>query len=280
TRVRAVRLHRDRALAEDALTAERLELRARSVINATGVWAGALDEGITVRPSRGTHIVLDGTALGGATAALTIPHEGSISRYVFALPQSSGRVIVGLTDENAPGPVPDVAQPTETEIAFLLDNLNRVLARPVRRTQVLGSFAGLRPLVDSGDSSTADISRRHLVRASADGFVSVLGGKLTTYRRMAQDAVDLAVRLQGLSAPPSRTASLRLVDSPATEPDQLVPGIALSRGEVEAAVRAEGAMTAEDVLDRRSRVGLVDADRARLLGPVTALVTELLDEIG
>ncbi len=280
TRVRAVRLHRDRALAEDALTGERLELRARSVINATGVWAGALDEGITVRPSRGTHIVLDGADLGGATAALTIPHEGSISRYVFALPQSSGRVIVGLTDENAPGPVPDVAQPTETEIAFLLDNLNRVLTRPVRRTQVLGSFAGLRPLVDSGDSSTADISRRHLVRASADGFVSVLGGKLTTYRRMAQDAVDLAVRLQGLSAPPSRTTSLHLVDFPATEPDQLVPGIALSRGEVEAAVRAEGAMTAEDVLDRRSRVGLVDADRARLLGPVTALVTELLDEIG
>jgi glycerol-3-phosphate dehydrogenase len=280
TRVRAVRLGGDGAVAEDALTGERLEIRARSVINATGVWAGEVDEGITVRPSRGTHVVLDGADLGHPEAALTIPHEGSISRYVFALPQLSGRVIVGLTDEDAPGPVPDVAQPTEPEIAFLLDSLNRVLAVPVRRDQVLGAYAGLRPLVDSGDPSTADISRRHLVAASQAGFVSVLGGKLTTYRRMAEDAVDLAVRLRGLSAAPSRTASLRLVDSPSTESEQLVAGIALARGEVECAVRTEGAMTAEDVLDRRSRAGLVDADRQRLLGPVTERVAELLDEIG
>lgn len=289
TRARAVRLNGDGAIAEDALTGERIDIRARSVINATGVWAGALDEGITVRPSRGTHIVLDGAALGNATAALTIPHEGSISRYVFALPQRSGRVIVGLTDEDAPGPVPEVAQPTEPEIAFLLDNLNRVLSTPVRRDEVLGAFAGLRPLVDSsaidgvaaerGGRGTSDISRRHLVAASDAGFVSVLGGKLTTYRRMAEDAVDLAVRLRGLDAPPSRTASLRLVDSPTTASEQLVPGVALTRGDVESAVRTEGALFAEDVLDRRSRVGLVDADRARLVDPVTALVAELLDEI-
>ena len=292
TRVRALRLRGDGALAEDALTGERLDIRARSVINATGVWAGSLDESITVRPSRGTHIVLDGADLGGPTAALTIPHVGSISRYVFALPQLSGRVIVGLTDEDAPGPVPQVSQPTEPEIAFLLDNLNRVLATPVRRDRVLGAFAGLRPLVDSGGSSTADISRRHLVAASDAGFVNVLGGKLTTYRRMAEDAVDLAVRLRGLSAAASRTASLRLVDSPTTGSGPttdsgpttgsgpLVPGITLTRGEVESAVRAEGAMTAADVLDRRSRVGLVDADRARLLEPVADLVAALLDEIG
>jgi glycerol-3-phosphate dehydrogenase len=97
---------------------------------------------------------------------------------------------------------------------------------------------------------------------------------------MAEDAVDLAVRLRGLSAAPSRTASLLLVDSPSTESEQLVAGIALARGEVECAVRTEGAMTAEDVLDRRSRAGLVDADRQRLLGPVTERVAELLDEIG
>jgi len=279
TRVRATRLHGDGADAEDALTGEPLKIRARSVINATGVWAGSLDETITVRPSRGTHIVLDGAALGDPVAALTIPHEGSISRYVFALPQDSGRVIVGLTDEDAPGPVPDVAHPTEPEIAFLLENLNRVLETPVRRDQVLGAFAGLRPLVDSPDSSTADISRRHLVSASEAGFVSVLGGKLTTYRRMAEDAVDLAVRVGGLSAAPSRTASLRLVDTPATDSEQLVPGVALTRGEVESAVRTEGAMSADDVLDRRSRVGLVDADRRRCLDPVTDLVARLLDEI-
>jgi glycerol-3-phosphate dehydrogenase len=156
-----------------------------------------------------------------------------------------------------------------------------VLTSPVRRERVLGAYAGLRPLVDSGDSSTPDISRRHLVTASDAGFVSVLGGKLTTYRQMAEDAVDLAVLLRGMSAAPSRTSSLRLVDSPTTaSAAQLVPGIALTRGDVESAVRAEGAMTAEDILDRRSRVGLVDADRTRLLEPVTDLVATILDEIG
>ena len=231
-----------------------------------------------MRPSRGTHIVLDGADLGHPAAALTIPHDGSISRYVFALPQLDGRVIVGLTDEDAPGPVPEVAQPTEPEVEFLLGSLNRVLATPVHRDQVLGAFAGLRPLVNSGRRSTADISRRHLVARSDAGFVSVLGGKLTTYRRMAQDAVDLAVRLRGLSAPPSRTASLRLVDTPSTPSEQLVTGVGLTRADIESAVRVEGAMTAADVLDRRSRVGLVDNDRRRLLAPVTELVARLLDE--
>ena len=100
---------------------ERLRIRARSVINATGVWAGTLDEQIRLRPSRGTHIVLDGADLGHPNAALTIPLPGSISRYVFALPRWDGRVHVGLTDEDAPGPIPDVARPTEGEITFLLD---------------------------------------------------------------------------------------------------------------------------------------------------------------
>ncbi|BDZ38205.1 glycerol-3-phosphate dehydrogenase/oxidase [Microbacterium suwonense] len=281
TRVRATGLHGGGAAAEDALTGERFGIRARSVINATGVWAGTLDGSIAVRPSRGTHLVLDGAALGHPSAALTIPVPGSISRYVFALPQLDGHVIVGLTDEDAPGPIPRVAQPTETEIAFLLGNVNRVLATPVRREQVRGAFAGLRPLVDTGGQSTADISRRHLVSASETGFVTVLGGKLTTYRQMAEDAVDLAVHVRGLVAAPSRTKSLRLVDDAAAEPSEpLVPGVGLTHGEVESAVCAEGAMTADDVLDRRTRVGLVDLDRSRARNAVTELVAHVLDELG
>lgn len=286
TRVRALSLTADGATVDDVLTGMRFELRARSVINATGAWAGTLDEGITIRPSRGTHIVLDAADLADPSVALTIPHEGSISRFVFALPQPGGRVIVGLTDEDAPGPVPDVAAPTETEIGFLLASLNRVLAEPVPRDRVLGAFAGLRPLVDTGADSTADISRRHLVTESAGGFVDVLGGKLTTYRRMAEDAVDLAARLRGLHAPPSRTASLRLVDrdvprsgatAPASAP--LADDLSLTREEVEYAVRAEGAMTADDVLDRRTRIGLVDADRARALGTVETIVAETIADL-
>ncbi|WP_223586373.1 glycerol-3-phosphate dehydrogenase/oxidase [Microbacterium sp. OVT16B] len=280
TRVRAIELRGDGATAEDAMSGERLEIKAHAVINATGVWAESLDGAISVRPSRGTHIVLDASDLGSPTAALTIPHEGSISRYVFALPQQHGRVIVGLTDEDAPGPVPTVAQPTEPEIAFLLSTLNRVLAVPVRRDQVRGAFAGLRPLVDSGADATSDVSRRHLVVASDAGFVTVLGGKLTTYRRMAEDAVDLAVSSRKLSAPSSRTASLRLVERTVAGREPLDEITGLTRADVEFAVRSEGAMTAEDVLDRRTRIGLVDADRERCLPAVEELVARTLADLG
>ncbi|WP_435745035.1 glycerol-3-phosphate dehydrogenase/oxidase [Microbacterium sp. PMB16] len=287
TRVRAERLDADGADVVDGLTGERFRIRARSVINATGVWAGALDAAIAVRPSRGTHIVLDAADLGAPSAALTIPHEGSISRYVFALPQAMGRVIVGLTDEDAPGPIPRVAEATESEIAFLLSTLNRVVSTPIRRNQVRGSFAGLRPLVDGGEGDTADVSRRHLVTVSDGGFVTVLGGKLTTYRRMAEDAVDLAASTRALDAPPSRSAKLRLVEDDvlerATLPDAgspVAPSVPVTRAEIEFAVRAEGAMTADDVLDRRTRIGLVDADRDRSRASVEEIVVQTLEEVG
>jgi glycerol-3-phosphate dehydrogenase len=286
TRVRAEALRADGAVAVDALSGERFDIRARSVINATGVWAGTLDDAITVRPSRGTHIVLDAADLGDPTAALTVPHERSISRYVFALPQRGGRVIVGLTDEDAPGPVPRVAQATESEISFLLNTLNRVVAQPLTRAQVRGAFAGLRPLIDSGAHATADVSRRHLVAASEAGFINVLGGKLTTYRRMAEDAVDLAVQVRSLDAPPSHSGSVRLIDDHAAERvtsadagAAVAEGIAVTRAEIEFAVRAEGALTAEDVLDRRTRIGLVDADRARSQGVVESIVARTLAAI-
>ena len=303
TRVRALALRADGAHVEDALNGERFEIRARAVVNATGVWAGDLDDAIRMRPSRGTHLVLDAAALGNPTAALTLPHPGSISRFVFALPQQLGRVVVGLTDEDAPGPVPSVAVPTEPEIALLLEVLNRALATPIRRDQVRGAYAGLRPLVDSGGSSTADISRRHLVAVSESGFVNVLGGKLTTYRRMAEDAVDRAVAIAGLPAGPCRTATLPLVGAiaaPSRPSDDLhwrygaeaglvlararcadpreriAPGIDVTRAEIEFAVRAEGALTTDDVLDRRTRIGLVDDDRSLAHDQVSRLVAETL----
>jgi glycerol-3-phosphate dehydrogenase len=278
TRVRAGELRGDGASVEDTITGECFEVRARSVVNATGVWAGGLDEAITVRPSRGTHIVLDARDLGSPTAALTIPHEGSISRYVFALPQQLGRVIVGLTDEDAPGAIPDIAEPTETEIAFLLASLNRVVEVPVRRDQVRGAFAGLRPLVDSGTASSADVSRRHLVTTADAGFVTVLGGKLTTYRRMAEDAVDRAVQVRGIDAPPSRTASLTLVRDVHPAGDHADAGI--SPAQIAFAVRSEGAMTAADVLDRRTRIGLVESDRERARQDAETIVAQTLADLG
>jgi glycerol-3-phosphate dehydrogenase len=284
TRVRALSLRSDGGSVEDTITGERWEIRARGVVNATGVWSGSLDESITVRPSRGTHIVLDAADLGDPRAALTIPLEGSISRYIFALPQQLGRVIVGLTDEDAPGHIPRVAAPTEGEISFLLANLNRVLAGPIGREQVRGAFAGLRPLVESGAASTADVSRRHLVATSEAGFVTVLGGKLTTYRRMAEDAVDRIVTARGIPAPGSATTTLPLMrdgdvvgrSRRADARTLVADGIPVTRAAVEFAVREELALTAADVLDRRTRIGLVPADRERAAPVVEEIVAETL----
>lgn len=318
TRVRVSDAAADEATLVDAVTGESVRVRARAVVNAAGVWAGELDPGIRMRPSRGTHLVLDAAALGDPTAALTVPHPGSVSRFVFALPQQLGRVVVGLTDEEAPGPIPDVPQPHDDEIDFLLRTLSSALERPLGRDDVLGAFAGLRPLIDTGaDGGTADISRRHHVAVSGTGLVNVLGGKLTTYRAMARDAVDLACRHAGLVDPGCRTAGLALVGArgsaaPFASPadgggssasghelpasltarfgaeaftvlamarcdrpaDRIAPGLDVTRAEIEFAVRAEGALDVDDVLDRRTRIGLVAADRDRAHDAVAELVAE------
>ncbi|WP_331730427.1 glycerol-3-phosphate dehydrogenase/oxidase (plasmid) [Kitasatospora sp. NBC_00070] len=301
TRVRADQVSGDSARLTDALTGESFTVTARSVINATGVWAGDIDTSIKLRPSRGTHLVIDAAVLGGPRAALMAPVPGSVSRYVFALPQQLGRVVVGLTDEDAPGPVPDVPVPTDGEISFLLSTINTVLERSLTRSDVLGAFAGLRPLIDTGDGATADLSRRHAVRESGSGVITIVGGKLTTYRAMAEDAVDTAVRARDLSAAPCRTRDIPLVGAPrhpesralpgalvtvpaalvarhggqaaevlassrcGTPLRQIAEGIDVTRAEVEYTLTHEGALDAADVLDRRTRIGLVpaDAERAR-----------------
>ncbi|MVZ91062.1 FAD-dependent oxidoreductase [Microbacter sp. ANSKLAB05] len=273
-------------------------LSARAVVSATGVWAGQTTPGMRVRPSRGTHLVLDAAALGHPVGALTVPVPGETNRFCFAIPAEFGRLHVGLTDVDAPGPVPDVPESTEAEIDFLLDVVNRALEVRLTRDDVLGTFAGLRPLVDSGDGDTADLSRDHALLTSDNGLVTITGGKLTEYRLMAEQVVDLVAGRAGLPAGPCRTADLPLVGAPghpvaavaATSagllPASLVArygqeagtvvaaslldrpleavaeGLDVTRAEFSYAVTHEGALTVDDVLDRRSRVGLVATDRA------------------
>lgn len=282
------------------------DVSARAVINATGVWAGEVDASIRVRPSRGTHLVFDAKAFGNPVAALTIPIPGSINRFVFAMPEQLGRVYLGITDEDAPGPIPDVPEPTSGEITFLLDTVNGALGVALGRDDVIGAYAGLRPLVDTGEGRTADLSRDHAVVDSPSGAISVIGGKLTEYRYMAEDVLDRAVELRGLAAGECRTRNLPLVGAPSnpvatlkspTElPSSLVArfgaeapnviaaascerptepvadGIDVIRAEFEYAVTHEGALTADDIVDRRTRIGLVETDRDRVL----AVAEELL----
>ncbi|MBG0824391.1 glycerol-3-phosphate dehydrogenase/oxidase [Planomonospora sp. ID91781] len=290
TRCRALELDGAGARVRDELTGETATIRARAVINATGVWAAGLDPRIRLRPSRGTHLVLRPETLPELRAGLHVPIPGTGNRFALVLPQADGRIHVGLTDEPVEGPVPDVPEAPEEDVAFLLDVLNSVLGAPVRREDVAGTFAGLRPLLAAG-GHTADLSRRHALLTSADGAVTVVGGKLTTYRRMAEDAVDLVVRSRGLDAGPSRTARLPLVGAvPAgTRPaDRLAGRYGGEAGAVRAlmerdpalaeplptgvtgaelvwAVRHEGALDAADLLDRRTRIGLVPQDREAAL---------------
>ncbi|MBT2365981.1 glycerol-3-phosphate dehydrogenase/oxidase [Streptomyces sp. ISL-10] len=295
TRVRAVALTGTGALVRDETTGEELRIRARTVINAAGVWAGGLVDDIRLRPSRGTHLVLRSDDLGSLSAGMHIPIPGETNRFVLVLPQGDGRVYVGLTDEPVDGSVPDVPDVPETDIGFLLDVLGSALDVTVGRADVIGAFAGLRPLLDTdgGPGRTADISRKHAVLTSPDGIVTVVGGKLTTYRRMAQDAVDAAVLARGLACGPCRTAGVPLVgaDSPHAlalldVPRRLVrrygaeapavhalglkdpslarpviPGHPVTGAELVWAVRHEGALDESDLLDRRTRIGLVTDDR-------------------
>lgn len=287
---------------------------ARAVVNAAGVWAADVDETLRLRPSRGTHLVFDAAAFGHPTAALTIPIPGALNRFVFAMPEQLGRVYLGLTDEDAPGPIPDVPQPSPQEVTFLLDTVNTALATTLTEADVRGAYAGLRPLIDTaharsekdtGAGSTADLSRDHAVTESPSGVISVIGGKLTEYRYMAEDVLDRAIALRGLTAGPCRTRDLPLVGAvgrvPADLPSSLVArygaeaphvvararcdrptaavadGIDVTRAEFEYAVTHEGALTADDILDRRTRIGLVEDDRNRALNVAKEFVDTLVE---
>ncbi len=198
TRCEASGLTGDGALLTDTLSGASFALRAGAVVNAAGVWAGQLTGGVSLRPSRGTHLVLADAAFGGLRAGVLAPVPGERARFVFAIPvPGEPRVYAGLTDEPADGPLPEVPEPAPGEIAFLLDAVSGMLDAPLSRADVLGAFAGLRPLLagepGGAGRTTADLSRKHAVLTSPDGVITVVGGKLTTYRRMAQDAVDTAV---------------------------------------------------------------------------------------
>ena len=124
----------------DELTGATHTVTSRTVVNAAGVWAGDLAPDVRLRPSRGTHLVLREGALPGLDVAVFAPIPGETNRFVLVLPQPDGQFYVGLTDEPVDGPVPDVAEPTEVEIGFLLDVVSASFARPLRRADVVGAF--------------------------------------------------------------------------------------------------------------------------------------------
>jgi glycerol-3-phosphate dehydrogenase len=288
-----------------------LEVRARVVVNAAGVWADdvrALDEGrhpASIRPAKGIHISLPWEKVRNDIAAI-IPVPGD-KRMVFVVPWGD-TTYVGTTDTDYDGPLDDPPC-TPDDVDYLLAALNGITEEKLTADDVVGTWAGLRPLLRTGRSSrTADLSRRHSVRVSPSGVVTVTGGKLTTYRRMAADAVDAAAGRLGDRPGRSRTKRLRLFGGegiappeaalePSThehligrygteaevvraltadEPDlatPLVPGLPYLRAEATYAVRHEMARTLDDVLSRRTRARLLARDAS---AEAAASVAELV----
>jgi glycerol-3-phosphate dehydrogenase len=293
TYCRAVSVDGDGAVVRDELAGGTGRIRARQVVVAAGVWSDQLTGSVRLRPSRGAHLLLRPGALGDLRAGLIVLVPGTRNRWVFALPQPDGGALAGITDDPVDGPPTDQPEVTPADERYLLDTLNSALSRPVEAADVAGRFAGLRPLLATGDGATADLSRRHALLTDREtGVLALVGGKLTTYRRMAEDAVDALVRRLGRGGR-CRTARLPLVGAMPREqlaglpaPARLVRRygaeapllVALADGRPELlepvtdgtgvlgvellfGVLHEGALTPADLLDRRTRLGLVPALR-------------------
>ncbi|RAK63908.1 glycerol-3-phosphate dehydrogenase/oxidase [Hymenobacter edaphi] len=296
--------------ATDAETGRSYELRAKVVVNATGIFVDEvlrMDEPAAprlVRPSQGVHIVVDRRFLPGDDA-LMIPSTDD-GRVLFAVPWH-GRVVLGTTDTplDAASPEP---RALDEEIDFILRTAGRYLAHPPRRSDALSVFAGLRPLAapQNGQNQTKEISRSHKILVSAAGLITITGGKWTTYRRMGEDTIDEAIRRGKLPPQPSRTASLAIHGArPTPETDRgshlyvygndlpalqllmqeqpelrqrLVPEAEFVRAEVVWAARHELARTVEDVLARRVRLLFLDAAAAGRAAPAVAAL--LAAELG
>ncbi len=286
-----------RAVPEDE-TSE-FPIRARIVVNATGVWADhvrTLDEGHdphAIRPAKGVHVTVPANRLPCDIAAVIPVPQDKRSIFVVSWPETD-LVYLGTTDTDYTGPLDDPAC-TPEDVDYLLDAANAITTSHLTRADVTGVWAGLRPLLappaKGGHVSerTADLSRRHTVSTSGHGVVTVTGGKLTTYRKMAQDTVDVVVSRLGesprrrrcvtkslplmgattktrdpvtLAQPNARllarygTASpdvLALADGRPELLDPVVAGLPYTGAEVLYAAREEMAGTLDDVLSRRTR---------------------------
>jgi len=243
----------------DMVGRETLSVQALSVINAAGAFADPIrkmsdaDAKPVIMAARGSHIILPLDLLSSGSA-LMIPKTPD-GRVLFCIPWL-GRLLVGTTD--VPCSSPEQGEiPTNDEIDFLLDTAGQYLIKKPKRDDIISSFAGVRPLVRQQETqTTAKLSRSHELFID-NGLITITGGKWTTYRRMAEDAVDAAVKYAGLRATRCITQDLTIGPPAACD-------------EIERAIDQEMAQTIEDVLLRRMRALLIDPDSAKGLATQAA----------
>jgi glycerol-3-phosphate dehydrogenase len=256
----------------DRLSGATFELRASWVVNAAGPWAGAFLDASSgsaaprLAPSQGSHIVLPLSFLGTSTGLL-VPRTPD-GRVIFLLPWQ-GHLLCGTTDRPLES-LPEDPHASEEEISFLLETAGRYLTRLPVRADVLASFAGIRPLVKWTGASTAKLSREHSVHIDArSGVVSVIGGKWTTFRRMAIDAINQMEKSRGLPHREGTTPALRLdEDEPTPHLGRLLhPDFPDTDDDVRWFIRHTMPCNADDVLSRRLRIGMLNESAARAMRP-------------
>jgi glycerol-3-phosphate dehydrogenase len=282
--------------ARDEETGEELTVPARVVVNATGVFtdsirrmADAKAEPLMVA-SQGIHLVFDRTFLPGDTA-LMVPRTKD-GRVLFVIPWH-GHAVAGTTDTPVDAPSLE-PRPLEEEIEFVLQTAGRYLTPPPSRKDVQAVFVGLRPLI-RGEGKTSALSRDHVVHVDASGLLTITGGKWTTYRHMAEDCVDHAIRLGKLPHNACRTKELRIhgytkdadglgslsvygsdaeaILELAREPKlaaKLHPDLPYIGAEVVWAAREEMARTVEDALARHTRALFLNAAAAMAMAEPAA----------
>jgi glycerol-3-phosphate dehydrogenase len=258
-------------MARDLESGEQVQVRAGSVVNATGVWADELrpqelhDEAElpVIRPSRGTHITLSSQDLPLVAGAI-VPAGGG--RSIFALPWL-GRTLIGTTDNDYEGQLRHV-RPAQEDVEYLLRAVNEFFATELAPSDLTGAFAGVRPLISTGDSrKSVDISRKAELYETSSGMLTITGGKLTTWRRMAKMTVDRLVEREARDAP-CRTQEIPLGQPIAVEDLQRVPGVP---EESYAALASRYGHAAHDVL------ALADKEPA-LAQPILPGMPDLLAE--
>ena len=306
--------------AVEAESGERFEVGADHVVNATGVWADTIRPEVVeeedvprIAPSRGTHLILDQADLPMGHAACIVPAgEG---RMIFSLPWY-GRTLIGTTDSDYDGDTVH-PKPASEDLGYLLEAVNDFFGTSLSQSDLVGAYAGVRPLISSGDPrKSVDISRKAELYETSSGMLTITGGKLTTWRRMAKQTVDRLVEREGREAP-CHTAELPLgmamavedMDAPDGVGDEalaqlafryghasravlelarndpklaapIVPGRPDLLAEVAIAARREQARSVADVLLRRTRLGILAAPQLRSVASVRPVADVLGAELG
>jgi len=304
----------------EAESGESFEVEADNVVNATGVWADRIRPEVAeeedvprIAPSRGTHVLLDRADLSTGTAACIVPAgEG---RAIFALPWY-GRTLVGTTDNDYEGDV-DHPHPGEEDVEYLLAAVNAFFGVSLSDSDLVGAYAGVRPLLSTGDpKKSVDISRKAELYETSSGMLTITGGKLTTWRRMAKQTVDRLVEREGREAP-CHTAEIPLgmearpedLEAPEGVGEEAIAQLAFRYGhaaravlalarerpklaapivpgrpdllaEATIAARLEQARCVADVLLRRTRLGLLAAPQLRDAAAVRPVAEAMGAELG